>query len=60
MGLKMEAVGEIWMMMLGGQGGEVELCPKATHYYNTYAFMRLQAFIKQKYKGVDSQWKFVN
>ena len=20
------------MLMLGGQGGEVELCPKATHY----------------------------
>ena len=27
----MEAGGEIWMLMLRGQGGEVELCPKATH-----------------------------
>ena len=24
--------GGIWMLMLGGQGGQVELCPKATHY----------------------------
>ena len=32
MGLEMGAVGEIWMLMLGGQGGEVELCPKATNY----------------------------
>ena len=32
MGLKMVRVGEIRMLMLRGQGGEVELCPKATHY----------------------------
>ena len=32
MGLKMEVVGEIWMLMLRGQGGEVELYPKATPY----------------------------
>ena len=36
MGLKMVRVGEIWMLMLGGQGGQVELCPKATHYLYIY------------------------
>ena len=30
----MEAVGEIWMLMLGGQEGEVELCPLASNYCN--------------------------
>ena len=33
MGLEMVRVGEIWMLMLGGQGGEVELCPMASDYY---------------------------
>ena len=29
----MARVGEIRMWMLRGQGGQVELCPKATDYY---------------------------
>ena len=34
-GVENGRVGEIWMMMLMGQGGEVELCPKATHSYRS-------------------------
>ena len=29
------------MFMLGGQGGQVELCPKATHYLLTYSHCRI-------------------
>ena len=28
------------MLMLRGQGGQVELCPKATHYYVAYRFYK--------------------
>ena len=27
------------MLMLGGEGGQVELCPKASDYYNIYIYI---------------------
>ena len=57
-GVENGRVGEIWMMMLMGQGGEVELCPKATHYtilYNT-RIVFFGAFGKTKALEFRSVW----